>query len=166
MHMPGQATEARQIYQGLLDDIVQSYVDRDFEAFQQYIHVPHHFRTATETFVLRDMNDLKKLFFRYIDQCDEDGLTDYKRFCLEAKFRSPDRIQGTHESHMFAGDELICPVFKATSIVMRIRGQWMVCASDSRLKTQSAQGTALREALKASTAKFDDALTMPPRPLE
>lgn len=164
--MAGRAAQAKEIYQNLLDGIVQCYFDRDFQSFRNFIHVPHHFRTATDTFVLRDVNALENMFHRYIDHCEDAGLTDYKRFCLSAKFRTPDRIEGTHESHLMCGTEPMCPVFRSTSILMRMHGSWMVCASDSHLKKESAQGTALREALKASTTKPSDNLTMPPRPLE
>lgn len=148
--------EAIVIYQRLLDAINDCYLTRDFETFSTMVHVPHYFRTNNDNFVLRDWDEMRDLFNRYLDHIEQQGMTNYIRRCTSASFKTRDRIEGTHESHMIKGANHVTPPFSATSMLMRIGKRWLVCASDNRIDETSAVGLALRQALRTTAGQKAD----------
>ncbi len=143
----GSPYEAARIYQDLLDRINDAYATGDFGAFAELVYVPHHLRTSTKTYVLRDRDQLKKMFEEFISHLTNLRVDNFIRECKSAEFRGADRIEGDHLSHMLRGTDYVEPMFRSRSLLMRVGQSWMVCASENRVNENSASCQALEAAI-------------------
>lgn len=141
--------EAKKIYGDLLKQIADAYVTKDFDAFSQLFHLPHHITTPTERFVLRSSDELKAIF----DLCctmlvTDDGRT-LEREVVDAKFKGQDKIDGAHRTIFPDGIDTSKRPHRTKNILMWIGMRWQVCAAEYQIDENSPICQVLRQAQKA-----------------
>jgi len=152
----GRNTEAIAIYQALMEQVDTCFDSADVSKHAELIYIPHHIRSRLDNFHIRTPAELEAAFTRYITYARELGSVRSRRVCQDAKFRTKDKIEGTHTLEFFDEDgALVTPVTLTTSIIMRVFGQWMICSSEHTSKETTGIQDAVRNAPD----------TMPPRPL-
>lgn len=155
--MGTRAEQAKAVYQEVMDTIDASYAARDFDRFAQVMHIPHHVRTKSETFDIRDVASLRSAFVEYTEYARLHGALTFRRTCLTANFRTRDSIYGSHElAFLNADGEHAAPKSTTHSIIMRMNGTWRVCGSDINITFD----TGIAAKVEQSRDK-----TMPPQPL-
>ncbi len=140
--------EARLIYTDLLERISDCYVLKDFDAFSQLIHLPHHITTPSDRFSIRTPEQLRIVFDINCETLvTTDGQT-LKREVLDARFKGQDRIDGSHRTILPKEVQKNHRPYPSKSVLMWIGMRWQICASDYHVDANSPIHTVFREALK------------------
>lgn len=140
--------DAAEIYNDLLDRVTACYVNKDFDAFSELIHLPHHITTPSDRFVIRSVDELRTVFdincAKMVLSC---GQT-LQRELLYAHFKGQDRIDGSHRTQMPSGVETKKRPYPSKSVLMWIGMRWQICASDYHVDADSHVNKVFREALQ------------------
>lgn len=128
----GDPEEAKQIVQDLLDKVDAAYRAGEFSLFRGIMHTPHHIRNKAEAFHIRDTDALKLAFHTFYDYTNGLGAVDCKRVCLDARFKTRDSIQATHDVTYFdAAGNAVRPTTVTKCVVMLMGVDWKICGSDN-----------------------------------
>lgn len=146
----GSPEEAKAIVQGLLDGVDTAYMTGDFSEHMKYVHVPHHIRSESEAFPIRNEREMEIAFRTFKDHTDERGAVSCKRTCISAKFKGRDKIEALHTVGYYdANGELSLPLTETTTVTMHIGLNWKICASTNTTTIT----TGAMEAVRASMAE-------------
>lgn len=143
----GDPAEAQKIVQGLLDQVDLAYRTHDFDIFVEVMHTPHHLRNQAEAMHIRDLNELKTAFDAFHRYTSQDlGAVDCKRNCIEAKFKTRDRIEAFHDVTYFAEDGTkVRPTTHTKCVVMTMGISWKICGSDNSGDVATGAAKAVQE---------------------
>lgn len=138
-------SEAKQIYQDLLDRVTGSYLSRDFDAFASVVHLPHHISTPFETITIREPHHLKAVFDA-VCTLTHSGEPTLTAVCHDAKPKGRDRIDGSYSN--LAPDHAVLPAeIKCQTVLMWIGNEWKACMSRYEFAKDDVVAVALRAAV-------------------
>lgn len=141
------------IYQALMDEVDQAFMARDAERHAKAIYVPHHIRTRKETIHIRNPEELRGSFYRYLEFTEGLGAVIHKREVQTARFRNKDAIEGMHTVNTLDSNGVhVTPQSRTTSIIMRMQGEWRICGSDNTTQKVTGVGDFLRDLMKQNQA--------------
>ena len=141
----GDPAEAKKIVQDLLDGIDQAYTSGDFDLHCQLVHVPHHIRTQTEAFAIRNVDEMRTAFNIFREHTLGFGGVKCKRTCQSAKFKGRDKIESVHTVEYFDENGThVMPVTDTTVMTMHVGLGWRICASTNTTKISTGASDALR----------------------
>ena len=128
-------TQARLIYQTLLDRLTAALEARDLTGFSAQVALPYILRGVDGGVVLQTEAETEHAVARYVDALRSRGVTRIERFCDTAHFVSPDHVSGYHTTRIMAGDTPeIAPFLTRASLYQR-KGTWRVGVSDTSLRS-------------------------------
>lgn len=142
------AEEAKEIFQGLLDIVVASYRDKDFEAFASVVQLPHHITTSYETITIRTPDQLASVFNAVCSLIHATENMDVKGICTKASARGRDRIDGEYSTIVPDDHPILAPVIESKTVLMWMGGKWVACVSHYAFGKDDVTAIALREAVK------------------
>ncbi|QBY01508.1 hypothetical protein E2K80_12885 [Rhodophyticola sp. CCM32] len=119
-------TDAKAIYQNLLDKVSEALLANDVEAFLIHSAIPHYIETETEKLLIATEQDVRDKFQIWSLTLRSKGVTDYARMCSEAAYVTPTRILGSHTSQFLHGPVVITPSFPSSLELGNHNGQWKV----------------------------------------
>lgn len=102
----------------------------DFDAFAPCFILPQHIETIEGRRFVTDRETLYQIFSAVRANYRERGVTRVDRYCMQADFKSENRIESLHEARVYRGEELLQPPYQAFSRLERKEGEcWKVAYS-------------------------------------
>ena len=136
---------AKQVYQDLLDKICYAYFENDFDAFQDAMHMPHHYRTETDAQQIDTADQLLRAFHCFRDYFVGLGVTDFIRTCTGAALLGPDKIAASHMTELLCNGTRLRQPYEVWAIVKKVDGIWKVASSENAISDTSWQAHAFRQ---------------------
>lgn len=136
---------AKQIYQDLLDKICRAYFENDFCAFEEAMHVPHHFRTECVAQQIDTIDQLRHAFNCFREYFLGFGVTDFFRTCTGATPIGTDKIVGRHVTELLQNGTRLRPPYEVWGTLELIGDSWKVASSENALSDMSWQAHAVRK---------------------
>lgn len=112
------------ILQSYLDDIAQTVMKEQFDAYAARIQLPLRILTSQASLKVATTEDLKDGFESFIEMIQSQGVTDYLRFVHAANFQGNDHIVGVYETRMLSEGRLVLPVFHSKIWIGQYGGAW------------------------------------------
>ena len=136
---------AKRIYQDLLEKICYAYFENDFGAFQEAMHVPHHYRTETDAQQIDTVDQLRRAFDCFRDYFEGLGVTDFIRTCTGAAIIGPEKIAASHVTELLRNGTRLHQPYEVWAILELVDGQWKVTSSENAIADTSWQAHAFRQ---------------------
>jgi hypothetical protein len=137
--------DAKQIYQNLLDKICYAYFENDFDAFQDSLHVPHHYRTESDAQQIDNIDQLRRVFHCFRDYFLGLRVTDFIRTCTGTALLGPNEFSASHMTELVRNGTRLRQPYEVWAIVKRIDGIWKVASSENAISDTSWQAHAFRQ---------------------
>lgn len=134
---------AKSISEMLLERTGQALLTGDFEAMAQCFTLPLVHATLEGVTVLRTREDLEVLFGNVRSHFRRIGMTHMIRFCVAAEYAGPDRVNATHETHLFNRSVRLAEPFRVMSELVRIGGEWRIASSNYAVTRDHGYAAAL-----------------------
>lgn len=116
---------AAAIYQTHLDVLSRALLTGDFDSFRARIALPHRITTETDIIEMNTVEQMEKAFRGFAHLYREQGVTDFVRIVTSARFRGPDEIIGTHETHKLRNGKRMQPPYpNRVRLVRGADGLW------------------------------------------
>jgi hypothetical protein len=112
------------ILQTYLDDIAQTVMKEQFDAYAARIQLPLRILTSQASLKVATTEDLKDGFESFIEMIQSHGVTDYLRFVHAANFQGNDHIVGVYETRMLSEGRLVLPIFHSKIWIGQYGGAW------------------------------------------
>jgi hypothetical protein len=112
------------ILQSYLDDIAQTVMKEQFDAYAARIQLPLRILTSQASLKVATTEDLKDGFESFIEMIQSHGVTDYLRFVHAANFQGNDHIVGVYETRMLSEGRLALPIFHSKIWIGQYGGAW------------------------------------------
>lgn len=128
-------SDARHIYQSLLDDLTGVIQARDLASLCDSIDLPYEFRTLEGTVVYRTRSELEQAIDTYLNALNQRGVTDIQRVCDTAQFLGGGRISGYHTTRAMRGDTLDAQPFLTRMNLVETDGEWRISICDNSLRS-------------------------------
>jgi hypothetical protein len=139
---------AKQIYQDLLDKICRAYFENDFCAFEEAMHVPHHFRTECVAQQIDTIDQLRHAFNCFREYFLGFGVTDFFRTCTGATPIGTDKIVGRHVTELLQNGTRLRPPYEVWGTLELIGDSWKARPPRMRSRTCPGRPTPFARALK------------------
>jgi len=149
--------EAILIHSRLTEDSRVALVTADFALYRSCFHLPNVISTWDGASVFETAADLRRVFDGTLANLAALGVTRYERHPVSANFIDETKIEGIHESLLYARDRMAAPPLIVHTITERIGGRWLVTvgrydvAATPILRHAFSSGRALTE---EEAAKF------------
>jgi hypothetical protein len=112
------------ILQSYLDDIAQTVMKEQFEAYAARIQLPLRILTSQASLNVATTEGLKDGFESFIEMIQSLGVTNYLRFVHAASFQGNDHIVGVYETQMLSEGRLVLPIFHSKIWIGQYGGAW------------------------------------------
>lgn len=118
-----------EVMEYILDETASGIFEDGYVRLLDCLSLPHEvesfdgFRRMETPTDLRDYIDRMRVYYRSI------GVTDLVRRVLEAEFRGPDTVVGTHETRLVGNGVLLADPYPVFSEVRRIDGKWRLISA-------------------------------------
>ena len=136
---------AREISEMLLELTGEALLSGNFETFAVCFHLPHTIETPDYKRVLKTRNDLQAVFESVTDDYRRKRVTRLIRICEVAEFKSEQRVEATHITHLMAGDQRVTDPFPNFSVLELIDGRWQCTASQYAVDKNTTVGRAISD---------------------
>lgn len=115
--MPGSANHvaAWEVAEMLLEKTGTSMWAGDFRTFLSAFALPYIHATEEGVIEICQAADMRAIFECVRGHYEKAGVTRVIRICIAAEYDGPDRINSTHESHMFIGNQRVRRPFPVLS---------------------------------------------------
>lgn len=139
---------ASDVSQALLDITGEALLSGDFDAFASVFHVPQYMATMAGQVYMETQDDMRRAFNEMHNHFKSVGATDLARKCISAEYKTPTRIEATHEGEVLRDGKRLNGPYPGFSILERIDGSWKVTGSEYALEPDDAQARAIARADK------------------
>lgn len=136
-------TTARDIAEDLLDRSGRGLTQGDFKLFECCFTLPKEMETFGGRRVIRTREEMKAVFNDVRAYYRKIGMTRVDRHVVDAEFRNPTCIVSTHQSRVYAGDELIQQPFDVLSVIELLEGAWRIRHSEYAITDSADHNSAL-----------------------
>ncbi|QFT59139.1 hypothetical protein FIU94_09910 [Sulfitobacter sp. THAF37] len=128
--MPPEFENAIDVSEYLLQRSGPALMRGDFDTFASCFILPQNIETFEGRCFVNDRETLHKIFCAVRENYRQRGVTQVVRHCLEAEFKSKNRVEALHEARVYRGDELLQPPYQTFSWLERRDGEdWKVAYS-------------------------------------
>jgi len=142
---PPEDTDAKDIYQCMLDTITGHFWKREWGALESCFAIPNHVSAPDASRVFHCVPDLINMLRAGRDNFERAGATEYHRLCLKAQFddETRTRISGQHVTYILRGANPVVPPYHGNLRAILQDGRWLAAAlhtlkRDADLPTVSA----------------------------
>lgn len=118
--------EALRIYQQRLDTLARTVLDGDYAATPDFFNLPTQFRTLRAELVIEDAADVVENYRGFHADQVSRGLTDLLWLASDARWLSPDYIEGFHVTHLMRGTTPLYPPYQNRTVLKNVGGVWKV----------------------------------------
>lgn len=123
-------TEARDIYQEVLDVLSRAILAGDGDTVLRLIPLPHAVRTMSGQIRIETAAEMIATVEGMQASLKGNGATDYIRIVDHAEFTGTDEITGEHTSHILRGGVRLVPPYRNQLTLRRAEdGTWQVSAT-------------------------------------
>jgi hypothetical protein len=143
--MEGRAdhAEAWEIAEMLLEKTGTAMWVGDFKTFLSAFALPYIHATEEGMIEICQTADMRAIFESVRGHFQNAGVTRIIRMCVAAEFVDDDRINSTHESHLFVGNHRIRPPYPVLSQLERTELGWQIRASNYAVSHDPGHADAL-----------------------
>lgn len=144
--MPGEAhpVEAWEIAEMLLEKTGTAMRDGDFKTFLSAFALPYTHATEEGVIEISEVSDLHAIFESVRGHYEQAGVTRIIRMCVAAEYVDADRINSTHEAHVFVGNHRIRPPYPVLSQLERTADGWQIRAGNYAVSHDPRHADALK----------------------
>ncbi|MCF2872518.1 hypothetical protein L0664_15690 [Octadecabacter sp. G9-8] len=127
-------TDPVALYQAHIDVLSDALLRADAETFISRMSYPNVMVCDGGTTVIKDGAHERAILAEYFETLRMQRVTAFIRLCTEAEFITPDRIEGTHISHMMSSGHRLNKPYPNRLRLERINGHWLETASANALR--------------------------------
>lgn len=147
------AIEITQVY---LEQTSNALIYKDFDAFAQFVIVPHVIETPRHKTTLKTRAALLEVFNHVVQDHADRNVTQLVRTCEVAEFHGAFKIEALHITHMMSGNWRIMEPFPTLMLLEFIEGRWQATASQYAVDSKTTVGRALATTLRDSLLQSPD----------
>ncbi|MCY4180765.1 MAG: hypothetical protein OXC60_05460 [Litoreibacter sp.] len=137
--------EAWRIATYMVERTRSSIFEGDFETFADSFTYPHTSTTEEKTIVIKDMEDMRRLFDNVRASHRQMGMTHLSRETIAAEFKDEDTLIVVHVNHMMAGTRRINAPFPVYSTLKRFGDTWRIEKAEYAIDKKLPFGAALEK---------------------
>ncbi len=134
---------AREIAEDLLDRSGRGLTEGDFDLFERCFALPNEMETFEGRRVIETREEMRAVFDDVRAYYDRIGRTRVDRFIVDAEFRNSTCIVSTHQSHVYAGEDLAQQPFDVLSVIELQDGVWRIRHSEYAITDSKDHSNAL-----------------------
>ena len=118
---------AREIYQHHLDIVSRALWDLDHDTMAKYLGMPNRMGTTDASILLDSQEKLRQAATDFRTHLSRMGAQHYHRLCTDAAYdpKDPDRIHGTHVTHILSGGAYVVQPFDNRMTLVRKGDIWL-----------------------------------------
>ena len=120
-------------FQRFLDDIVDAFRMRDFEAFRERIGLPLTVFSYEGTAVVTEEEDLRHYFHLFLAKLAQAGVTDHARVATSFYQIGPNLASCTYDTYLMRDGERVIEPYASSSTLRLDDGRWKVVSIMSAL---------------------------------
>lgn len=147
---------ASAIAQELLEQTADALIKKDFDAFAQYIRIPHVIETPDHKTTLKTRVALQEVFTHVVQDHADRNVTQLVRSCEVAEFQGAFKIEAVHITHMMSGNWRVIEPFPTLMLLEFIEGRWQATKSQYAVDTKTTVGRALAKTLNTNIQPSPD----------
>ncbi|APE44179.1 hypothetical protein BOO69_12805 [Sulfitobacter alexandrii] len=122
--------KASDVSEYLLNRTGVALMQGDFESFAPCFILPQHIETFEGRCYVTDRETLHQIFRAVRENYRQRGVTRVVRHCVQAEFKSKNRVEALHEARVYRGDDLLQPPYRTFSWLERREEEgWKVAYS-------------------------------------
>ena len=134
---------AREIAEDLLDRSGMGLTEGDFDLFETCFALPNEMETFDGRRAIVTRADLQAVYDAVRAYYHQIGRTRVDRHIVDAEFRNPTCIVSTHQSRVYAGEELAQQPFEVHSVIELQDGVWRIRRSEYAITDSSDHNNAI-----------------------
>lgn len=135
---------AQEIALQLLESTAAALKSHDFAHFAEAFHIPHSISTFDRKKHVRTRSEMKAVFDKIAAHYTAMGVSDLVRTCVEAEYKTRDRIETSYVSNLMSGDHRLKPAYPCFTIIEKHNGVWAISACSYALDPSSTQAHVLQ----------------------